>query len=515
VSDTPDGGAADWRRVGDLFHRALEVPAGEREAFVERESAHTPAVKTEVLSLLAAHDRAEGFIEQPAAAAAELDALARAVPLAERPIGPYRIKRVLGEGGMGVVYLAEDTRLGREVALKAVAPRFAGDAVRTERLRREARAAASLSHTGIATVFALDEIDGHLYLSSEYVPGDTLRDVLAHGRLKIDRVLAIGAALARALARAHERGIVHRDLKPENVAMTSSGEIKILDFGLAHFTYGGEGAALTKTGAALGTPSYMSPEQIRGSGVDARSDIFSLGVVLYELATGRHPFRDGTTASVVASILEDEPAPMGIALEDGSDRALAERLGRVIAIALAKLPDARFQSAAEMAAALEGSSGVPAARPVAGTAPRAAAAAPSKALWWWRFHQAATTVAYLLLLLPVWHTRSAWSQPDRGMWVFLAGVIAVVVAGALRLHLWFASREYADQWHEQHQRSRRWIRAADIVFTSVLAAAGVAAIRAEAPAVFLVAAAASVAVSFSVIEPATTRAAFGRGQVLP
>ena len=197
-------------------------------------------------------------------------------------IGHYLIRGVLGEGGMGVVYLAEDSRLGRTVALKAVAPQYVGDPARRERLRREARAAASLQHPGIATVFALEEIDDHLYIAGEYVPGETLRDELARGPLTPARAVETMLAIARALAVAHERGVIHRDLKPENLMRTPAGDMKILDFGLArvHDPVSTD-ATLSAEGSVLGTPAYMSPEQIRGKTVDGRADLFALGVVLY------------------------------------------------------------------------------------------------------------------------------------------------------------------------------------------------------------------------------------------
>jgi hypothetical protein len=336
-----------------------------------------------------------------------------------------------------------------------------------------------------------------------------VRNVLARGPLGVGRTIEVARALAGALAAAHARGIVHRDLKPENLALTPAGHVKILGFGLAHILDDAESAALTKTGAAIGTPSYMSPEQIRGAPVDPRSDIFSLGVVIYELATGTHPFRAGTTPSAIASILEDQPEPLTARLPSSDVSPAAYALERIVTTALAKTPDARYQSAADMAAALESV--------VEGTAPArtpppdqatSEATRATGARWWWQFHQAATTAAYLLLLIAVWHTRGNWTNPDLAMSLFLAGVVAVVVAGALRLHLWFASLNYEEEWAEQHRRTRLWIRLADLLFSIVLLASGVAAIGAEAPAVLLVAAAASVAVSSVVVEPATTRAAF-------
>jgi serine/threonine protein kinase len=525
---TPEqpGPGASWERIGELFHRALEQPHADRAAFVAREAAGDPALAAEISSLLDAHERAGPFIERAARPPAELDALARAVSLDDRPLGPYRLKRLIGEGGMGVVYLAEDTRLGRLVALKAVTPRKAGDPTRVERLRREARAAASLSHPGIATVYALDDIDGHLYLASEHVEGETLRDELARGPIGAVRARDTGAAIARALGAAHARGVIHRDLKPENIVRTDAGAIKILDFGLARIDDDRwDQPSLTEDGAAPGTPAYMSPEQIRGGPIDARSDLFALGIVIYELATGEHPFRIGTSvASTIASILEDAPAPLVPRLPHPADKespTLARGLERVVLTALQKAPIARYQSAIELADALDRAGSHPVIRtdatlrfgqeaPDRTNAAVASATAhrPPAARWWWQFHQVTTTTAYLLLLAPLWQTRTAWGSGDRSLFVFLAGVVAVIVAGALRLHLWFASRHYLHDWAGQHRRSRRWIRGADLILSGVLLLAGVAAIRAEAPAILMVASAAAVAVSSTIIEPATTRAAF-------
>ena len=513
MNDPDDGTDRDapWTRITHLFHRALEQPAEARAEFVAREAGHDRAIAAEVLSLLAAHARAANFIEAPAADPGDLDLLARTIPVEDRAIGPYRLRRILGEGGMGVVYLAEDTRLGRTVALKAVMPRYAGDAVRAERLRREARAAASLSHPGIATVYALDEIDGQWYLASEYVPGDTLRDELTRGMVGLEGARETGLALARALGAAHARGVVHRDLKPENVVRALDGQVKILDFGLARLA--GESPttpSLTDAGTALGTPAYMSPEQIRGAPVDGRADIFALGIVIHELATGRHPFRVGPAASTIASILEDEPARLvSHAGPSAAADPAAAALDRVVATCLRKSPGERFQSAAEVIDALEQAQRIRRVRRgrQAGQVRQIRELGTRPAQWWWRFHQGATTAAYVLLLGPLWQTRHL-SADDWGMLLFMAGLVAVIVAGALRLHLWFAASQYPQDWRAQHVVSRRWIGAADVLFTIVLLVAGIRAVRTEAPAALLVAAAAGVAVSYAIIEPATTRAAF-------
>lgn len=502
-----DNAAERWRRVTELFHEALEQPGDARSAYLDAASGGDPELRREVATLLAAHEEAGDRFEAPAAAREELDALARAVPLQERQIGPYKLERVLGEGGTGIVYLAEDTRLMRRVALKALAPRFLDDPVRRERLWREARAAAALNHPGIATVYSIEQIDGQVYVVSEYVAGETLRDELARGPLGPARARTTGIAIARALAAAHDAGIVHRDLKPENVARTRDGGIKILDFGLAAGVPDASAGAvsLTADGAAIGTPAYMAPEQIRAGVVDARADLFALGIIIFELATGSRPFRGDTPASAIAGILEDEPKRLvrSSAIPADDDAVL---LDRVVAICLRKSPDERYQSAAELADALEGEPRLPSPPtppPIPGQEPDAS----SRTLWWWAFHQGAATLAYLLLLIPLWAARLE-PGPTVGRLLFLTGVVAVIVAGSLRLHLWFASRHYPQDWAVQFRQSRAWIRGADLLFSAVLAIAGLAAVRADAPAALLVAAAAAVAVSSIVVEPATTRAAF-------
>ncbi len=498
--------AARWVRVNELFHQALAEPPDRRAAFVEAACGGDGALRDELTSLLAAHDDAADFIERPATAD-------RDRALVGHTIGHYRIERVLGQGGMGVVFLAEDLTLGRRVALKAVAPQFTKDAGRRERLRREARAAAALNHPGVATVYALEEIDGHVFIAGEYVPGHTLREELTGGPLPASRVIETGLHLSRALAAAHDRNIVHRDLKPENVIRLPTGEVKILDFGLARAPVTDRSVqALTIEGSAIGTPAYMSPEQIRGDAVDFRSDLFSLGVLLYELSTGVPPFRGSDPASTIARILESDPPELTdrVPASLAADRGLAD-LKRIIAMCLRKAPDARYASTLALVSALERAQAGRAGsqvevRPVSaselsshqGTAPPR---------WWWQFHQAMASLGYLVMLVPLWLARS-WIGPPTGVWLFFAGLVGAVGASTLRLHLWFTVREYPSQLAAQRQRTGGWIRLADILFVAVmLAAAGLTmSSQAEAAALF-VAAAVGALVAFAVIEPATTRAA--------
>jgi serine/threonine protein kinase len=498
-----------WRRVNDIFHRALDLPAAQRAAFLDDACGGDARLKSEILSLLSAHERAAGFIEQPAGSAA--DRMSLTMPADALPpgtvIGQYRIGRVLGLGGMGVVYLAEDLRLGRTVALKAVAPRFTGDPSRRERLRREARAAAVLTHPGIATVYALEEIEGHIFIAGEFVPGETLRDEIARGPLSLAKTVETALAIARALSAAHDAGIVHRDLKPENVIRTPAGDVKILDFGLARMRDTESGAALTADGVLVGTPSYMSPEQIRGKEVDHRSDLFSLGVVIYELVSAQRPFAGSDPASTIARILEAEPARLSqLSLTDRTDVAALGALEQVVRTCLRKSPDSRYQSARELAHALE----VVAHGGGLVSTGTAALASPSAfaPLWWWQFHQAAASGSYFLLLIPLWLARESISGRP-GLILFLTGLAATVAATVLRLHLWFTVRSYPAEWARQRSYSGPWIRVADAVFVIALLVAGIGVLDARASAAaVLIGAAVAVFLSSAIIEPATTRAAF-------
>ncbi len=527
MSDRSPSERARWSRVTDIFSRALDLPPAARQAFVRDAAGSDEDLGAEVLSLLDAHERAGSFIEGPAHAPGpdRADTPGGAPLVPGQVLGHYRIVGTIGEGGMGVVYLAEDRRLGRPVALKALTPAWANDPGRAARLRREARAAAALNDPGIATVYALEEIDGRLFIASEYVPGETLRDELSRGPVPPPRARETIAAIARALAAAHARGIVHRDLKPENVIRTPEGRIKILDFGLAYF----QEADVTQTNLtgdrAIGTPAYMSPEQIRGAPVDARADIFSLGLVAYELLTSRHPFAASTTAGTLARIIQDDPAPLAALAGSSFPDPVLGPLDDVVRRCLRKAPDDRYQTAVEVADAVEaasiGSSGTSApsfdAGPMLGpslgaSVPQAQSGPAGRgAMWWWQFHQAAATAVYVLLLVPLWRARGL-SPGTPGNWLFLAAVIAVVVAGSTRLHLWFAARLDEETWRAQQPRARKWTMGADAVFALALLAGGLLATGADdGAAILLVAAAAAVVVSSVIVEPATTRAADGAG----
>ncbi|HJR59928.1 MAG TPA: protein kinase [Vicinamibacterales bacterium] len=266
-------------------------------------------------------------------------------------LGHYRIERLIGTGGMGEVYLADDTRLGRHVALKVLSGEFAADPDRRERFEREARAAAALNHPNIVTIHSVEEADGVAFLTLELIDGQTLAELIPQGGLPIDRVLSLGIPLADAVGAAHQRGITHRDLKPSNVMVTSDGRLKVLDFGLAKMKEEARAAAeammptaaLTGDGRIVGTVAYMSPEQAEGKAVDQRSDVFSLGILLYEMATGVRPFEGDTQMSILSAILKDTPKPLS-AVRQGIPRELS----KIVARCLAKDVEDRYQSAKDL-----------------------------------------------------------------------------------------------------------------------------------------------------------------------
>jgi tetratricopeptide (TPR) repeat protein len=339
---------ARWRRVWQLFDEVVEHHPSERDARLARACADDLDLRRDVESLLA-HDRvgadpigdivavaAQGVVEVRDAAAWPMPA----------GIGHYRILGKLGEGGMGEVFLAEDTILGRRVALKLPAALLAGDADACARLQREARAAATLNHPHVCVVHEVGEApDGRPFIAMEYVEGETLSARIARGRLPPDEVLTLGREAAGALEEAHARGVVHRDLKPSNIILTPHG-IKLLDFGLASVAYDSLGRD-DNDGAFMGTLRYMSPEQARGEALDHRTDLFSLGVVLYEAATGRLPFDGETPRAVRQATLEATPVPPTRIASD-----LPAGFDRLVARAFAKTPDQRYQAATELAADL-------------------------------------------------------------------------------------------------------------------------------------------------------------------
>ncbi len=313
--------------AADLQGRAREISAvaaglapSERDTFLERSCAGEPELRRAVESLLEEDSRPTELwdlarqIRQERAAAGED---AEPALQAGQPLGKYRIVEKLGEGGMGEVFVAEDGELGRQVALKVLSGELALDSQHLERFRREARALAALNHPNIVTIYSVEQADGCHFLTMERVAGQTLDRVVPEGGLELDEFFRLAVPLAEAVAAAHAQGVTHRDLKPANVMLSDTGEVKVLDFGLAKLRQEQAGlglalpmATLTQTGMLMGTIPYMSPEQVEGKPVDHRTDIFSLGIVLYEMVTGRRPFQGDTSPGTMSAILKDSPAPV-------------------------------------------------------------------------------------------------------------------------------------------------------------------------------------------------------------
>jgi TolB-like protein len=311
-----------YNKIGEIFHAALELNAREREVFMERECAGDADLRREVESLIRSHEEGGGVIDEPALAlAAELLAVDGAEQVVGQTLaGRYRVLSLVGAGGMGRVYLAEDAELGRRVALKLLPEHLTHDAEQARRFRQEARAASALNHPNILTVHDITEADGISVIASEYIEGETLRERLSRGPVPPTEALDISAQIASALRSAHEAGIVHRDVKPENVMLRPDGYVKVLDFGIAKLAPPRADVAKdnkqngseikTHPGLIMGTHRYMSPEQARGQEVDARTDVWSLGCVLYEMLAGDPPFTGETTSDVMAAVLKTAPKPL-------------------------------------------------------------------------------------------------------------------------------------------------------------------------------------------------------------
>jgi serine/threonine protein kinase/Tfp pilus assembly protein PilF len=341
-----------WENVEELYHRALGIDPAARAAFLREACGDDADLYREVDSLLSLESKTEGFIES-----ATLEVAAQLVsggsdPLIGNQIGNYKIIRLLGRGGMGKVYLAEDVSLGRKLALKFLPSHFLNDGVRLRRFELEARAASALNHPNILTIHEIGEEEGHHFIATEFIEGQTLRDRLRLG-LEIDEALDIAIQVASALVAAHRVNIMHRDIKPENIMIRKDdGLVKVLDFGLAkviqrrqHRAVDSEiVTALTGPGVVMGTVAYMSPEQMRGDTVDERTDIWSLGVVLYEMVAGRSPFVGGTNNEIISAILSKElPQPLA-----RYTRLVPERLEEIVEKALTKNRDERYQNSKDL-----------------------------------------------------------------------------------------------------------------------------------------------------------------------
>jgi serine/threonine protein kinase/Tol biopolymer transport system component len=351
----PETDPQRWQRVKEVFEGALERHGAERETFLDRECGDQPDVRKEVESLLRSYEVAGSFMESPAVAQAA-DSLAGTEQklAAGQRVKHYQIVNLIGEGGMGEVYLATDTTLGRRVALKVLPAFVSNDPDRLRRFTQEARAASRLTHPNVCVVHEIGETDdGRPFIAMEYVEGVTLRQRMRSQSMKLGDVLDIAIQIADALTAAHDAGIVHRDIKPENIVIRPEGYVKILDFGLAKLTERHKGAihATMSTllfnstpGTVIGTAAYMSPEQARGIPVDERTDIWGLGVVLYEMASGHPPFTGETATDVVVAIVERDQPPISRYVE-----GTPPELERIVKKALRKDRNERYQIVKEMA----------------------------------------------------------------------------------------------------------------------------------------------------------------------
>jgi eukaryotic-like serine/threonine-protein kinase len=344
-----------WQKVREVFDSALRQKPGERRRFVSEACGEDKILLAEVESLLSSHDGAESFMETPAVAgvagviAAETKRLERG-----QTLGHYEIIEQIGEGGMGEVYLAKDMRLERKTAIKILPGSVAQDEERMVRFVREAKSASALNHPNIITIYEIGEAGDTHFIATEYVEGGTLRDRLKGSPPELKSALEISIQVASALDAAHRAGIVHRDVKPENVMVRPDGLVKLLDFGIAKLTekqsklgLDSEAAtaikAQTSPGMIIGTAAYMSPEQARGKTVDARSDIFSFGVMLYEMLAGRPPFEGGNAIETIGLILSKEPVPLGRHTPE-----VPHEIERIINKALRKDREERYQTAKDL-----------------------------------------------------------------------------------------------------------------------------------------------------------------------
>jgi eukaryotic-like serine/threonine-protein kinase len=339
-----------YQQIGRLLDAAMERAPGERAAFLAEACYEDEALRREVESLLEAHEQAGSFIE---VSAAEASTSNHEQTVIGRMLGHYQMVALLGTGGMGEVYRARDTRLERDVAVKILPEHLAQDSEALRRFEREAKAVAALAHPNVCAIYDFGREQGTTYAVMELLEGETLRDHLSRSALDWREAVGVALEVAEGLAAAHQKQIVHRDLKPENIFLTRNGQAKVLDFGIARVkhpvspesaTFASTITERTEPGRVIGTVTYMSPEQVRGEAVDAPSDIFSLGCVLYEMVSGQRAFARATTAETIAAILNEEPPMLA-----GAGKKMPSGLGRVIRHCLLKQPGGRYQSASELA----------------------------------------------------------------------------------------------------------------------------------------------------------------------
>ncbi len=549
---------AQWDRVTALFDQARQLPVSERDAFL-RGACDDEAVRTEVTSLLAA-DHDDAFLERGATVQPRdlLDEAGGPAYAAGDRVGPYVVERLLARGGMGVLYVARDPRLGRRVTLKVLPASATRDPRARVRLQREARTAALLRHPHIVSVHALEEIDDVLVIVAEYVEGPTLAEVLAdRGPLPREEWLRVACALADALAAAHAAQVVHRDVKSRNVVLGRDG-LRLVDFGIALADVDGGDTRVTRAGQFAGTPLAMAPEQLEGGAATASSDQYAFGLVLYEAASGRLPFGDGAIAGVWARMLRDEPTPLASVAPQLTvdDVVLVHRC-------LARKPEDRFPSMRAVHDALRAELDVPpgsrtpspdsripspesripspeprvsasrASHPTVGSGEGPQVRRSPERGWqgdnggrseegpqvrrsperrwqgeggWWDIHQGVTATLYLVLLWSGWLVASALPVRWRAT-AHLTLVCLAAIATSLRLHLWFSARQYPRPVAVTRRRLWPVLTGVDVGYASLLAYLSAYASEARiVPAAITAGLAVCLIMASVVIEPATRRA---------
>ncbi|MDQ3687717.1 MAG: tetratricopeptide repeat-containing serine/threonine-protein kinase [Acidobacteriota bacterium] len=350
-----------WQQINELFHSALERERGQRAAFLAEACAGDESLRAEVESLVASHEQAESFIERDASdVAAELLAGGQNRLETGQHLGHYTITNLLGAGGMGEVYLAKDKKLDRQVAIKILHEKFSRDESNLSRFIQEAKAASALNHPNILVIHEIGETEEAHYIVSEFVKGETLRETFKEKSLRLPEVLDVSIQIAGALCTAHEAHLVHRDIKPENIMLRPDGYVKILDFGLAKLVEQKNGLFIgleqstahqtnTAKGMIMGTVNYMSPEQAKGERIDERTDIFSFGVVVYEMLAGRTPFAGDSVSETFANLINAEPQPLSRFAANVPDE-----MGRIVAKTLRKNKDERYQTMKDVLTDLKG-----------------------------------------------------------------------------------------------------------------------------------------------------------------
>ena len=346
----------DLTQVESVFHAALELPVAERRAYIQQACNGDEALLAEVSSLLLSVESSNGFMEQPALTAG-LNVLLNTSKdsLLGKSLGVYKIISPLGQGGMGDVYLAEDTRLNRKVALKFLSMEFVADNWAKRQLLKEAQSVAMLDHPNICQVYEIEDYEERSFIVMQYVKGTTLADLIHERSLTVDEVLSLAKQIVSALSEAHAHGVIHRDIKPRNIMVTTTQQVKMLDFGLAKTVQRIKGlevddsiSNMSQAGFRLGTVPYMSPEQLREERLDYRSDVFSVGIVLYEMLSGKNPFARENYADTISAILSNDPAPF-----EKSELQRTLGLHRIIRKCLEKKSEDRYQSATDLLIDLE------------------------------------------------------------------------------------------------------------------------------------------------------------------